>query len=129
MKDGSSSSTRPISRENRFKTRPWNRCKSISLITSKLVVSVDFHYPSNNCYITKCISVGYIRLFIEVYIDISVVLHSVGQKCIKLQVLLNHYYILSNVILVDVKLASFHQYLSYSHKFGAIAFSMVSAII
>ncbi len=35
----------------------------------------------------------------------------------------------SNVIMVDEKLASFHQYLRYSHKCGTTLFSVLSAII
>ncbi len=38
-------------------------------------------------------------------------------------------YSLSNVILADEKLTSFHQYLRYNHKRGTIAFSTPSAII
>ncbi len=39
------------------------------------------------------------------------------------------YIVLSNVIMVDEKLASFHQYLRYSHKCGTILFSILSPII
>ena len=37
-------------------------------------------------------------------------------------------YSLSNDILADEKLASFHQYLRYCHKLGSIEFNVVSTI-
>ncbi len=50
-------------------------------------------------------------------------------RCLVLETSIHAAYSLSNVIMADEKLALFHQYLRYRHKWGTIVFSIPGAIL